>query len=124
MVSSVEILARTNNKVKPTHGNETINQHSLAVVRDKYRTQATHLIRAPLRGTKQIQPLHKKQPLHIQNMNVPSSAMHITDMMNTNGVFKYLKIPMNHIPALLGTHPRGIFPRKIQQYGKYSLQRT
>jgi len=84
----VEILARTNNKVKPTHGNETMNQNSLAVVWNKYRTGATHPIRAPLRGTKQIQLLHKKQPLRIQNMNVPSSAMHITDMMNKNGASK------------------------------------
>ena len=73
-----------------------------------YHTRATQPLRARLRVTKQLQPLPKKQPLHIQNMNVPSSAMHINGMMNKNGVSEYL----NYIPLLVRIHPMGISPVK------------
>jgi len=131
-IATVEILARTGNKVKPTHDNETGRHTSLAGVRDMYRTRATQPICAGVRETKQFLPLPKKQPLYIQNTNVQSSGMHKSSMCKiTNKMthtitdsHKYAKKPVNHIPALLRIQPKGILPRNTKRYGKYHLQRT
>ena len=126
----VEILARSNNKVKLTREKETSNQNSLSVVRSMYRTRATQPLRAPLRVTKQVQPLTKKRLLYIQNIhniqntNVRSSGMHKTSMFKITDPPEYSMYPVNHIPALLRTHPKGILPHNTQRYGKYFLQRT
>uniref|UniRef100_A0A6V0D7V9 Uncharacterized protein n=1 Tax=Pseudo-nitzschia australis TaxID=44445 RepID=A0A6V0D7V9_9STRA len=78
-IATVEILARTGNKVKSIRENETGKHSSLAGVRNMYRTRTNHSPRVPLREGKRFQPLVKKQPLYnsnIQNTNVQSSGMH------------------------------------------------
>jgi len=63
-VHTVEILARTGNKVKSIRENETGKHTSLAGVRDMYRTRTNHSPRDPLREGKHFQPLVKKRPLY------------------------------------------------------------
>ena len=123
----VEILARTGNKVKSIRENETGKHSSLAGVRNMYRTRTNHSPRDPLREGKHFQPLVKKRPLyndHIQNTNVRYSDMHKRGMYGITDPYEYSKYRVNHIPVLLGKHPKGIFPHKMHQYRKYHLNRT
>ena len=126
-VISVEILARTGNKVKSIRENETGKHSSLAGVRDMYRTRTNHSPRNLLRERKHFQPLVKKQPLYnsnIQNTNGWSSGMHKRGMYKITDPYEYSKQHVNHIPVLLGKHPKGIFPYKMHRYGNYHLNRT
>jgi len=123
----VEILARTGNNVKPIRENETGKHSSLAGVRNMYRTQTNHSPRNSLREQKHFRPLVKKQPLynsHIQNTNVRSSGMHKRSMHKITDSSEYSKHRVNHILALLGKHPKGIYPYNMHQYRKYHLNRT
>ena len=125
--STVEILARTGNKVKSIRENETGKHTSLASVRNMYRTRTNHSPRDLLREGKHFQPLVKKQPLYnsnIQNTNVRSSGMHKKSMFKITDPSEYSTKSVNHIPVLLRTHPKGILPRNTRRYGKYLLQRT
>jgi len=121
---NVEILARTGNKVKPIRENETGKHSSLAGVRNMYRTRTNHSPRVPLREGKRFQPLVKKQPLYIQNTNVRYTGMHKRGMHNITDSSEYSLQGVNHIQALLGTHPKGIFPYNMHRYRKYHLNRT
>ena len=124
---TVEILARTGNKVKSIRENETGKHSSLAGVRNMYRTRANHSPRDSLIEEKRFQPLVKKRPLYndnIQNTNVQSSGMHKRGMYKITDPYEYSKQRVNHIPVLLGKHPKGIFPCKMHQYGNYHLNRT
>ena len=123
---SVEILARTGNKVKPTRENETCNHSSLAGVQSMYRTQTNHPLRARIREGKYFLPLVKKRPLYnnIQNTNVQSSGMHKKSMHKITDPYEYSTNSVNHIPVLLRTHRKGILPHNTHRYGKYLLQST
>ena len=125
--TNVEILARTGNNVKPIRENETGKHSSLAGVWNMYRTRTNHSPRNFLREDKRFQPLVKKRPLynnHIQNTNVQYTGMHKRGMHKITVSSEYSKIHTNHIPVILRTHRKGIFPRKLHRYGNYHLQRT
>ena len=124
IVTPVEILARTGNKVKSIRENETGKHSSLAGVRNMYRTRTNHSPCVSLREGKRYQPLVKKQPLYIQNTNVRYTDMHKRGMYKITDPYEYSKQQVNHIPVLLGKHPKGIFPCKMHRYGNYHLNRT
>jgi len=126
-IATVEILARTGNKVKSIRENETGKHSSLAGVRNMYRTRTNHSPRDPLREGKHFPPLVKTRPLynsHIQNTNVRYTDMHKRGMHKISDSSEYSLQRVNHIQALLVKHPKGILPCNMHRYPKYHLNRT